>query len=208
MIHVKISSSSSFRRCAPYWSCLLFSGCMPQQTYSLPCCSSSTLGKQVLGCLSVIVLLNFQCCVSLIRQLQRLCICRMYNNVYTFSYQFKGSEVFLQTNTQYIILGLWLWVFEVCLEATDITRCRFLPQWGSARPLLSSCLFLVCFAFSKSNARSAGFRSGDAFGLRRAVHFFALKSLGLLWQHVWVSLYLHFEALSYVFWSIWLNLSR
>ncbi len=84
---------------------------------------------------------------------------------------------------------------------------------ASAATVFSSCLFLghfpFSFVFSKWNACSIGFRSGDWLGHCITVHFFPFKKLfGCFCSMLWVIVHLHCEAPSNEFWSIWLNMSR
>ena len=79
----------------------------------------------------------------------------------------------------------------------------------SSVPACSWGIFPFSFVFSKWNACSSGFRSGDWLGHCIIFHFFALKnSLVAFAVCLRVIVHLHCEVPSNEFWSIWLNMSR
>ena len=116
--------------------------------------------------------------------------CRNYNSFYMCLPLFKGPNVMGQTNNHkstfhFLILGCKSFAFNYSLKSgmhRHHQTLGFIP--GDALPGLycnfSSCLFLghfpFSFVFSKWNACSIGFRSGEWLGHCITFHFFALKN--------------------------------
>ena len=150
--------------------------------------------------------------------------CRNYNSFYMCLPLFKGPKVLGQTNNHksnfhFLILGCKSFAVNYSLKSgtyrhhqTLVSSLGMLCQ-ASTATVFSSCLFLGHFpfslVFSKWNACSIGFRSGDWLGHCITFHFFAFKKVfGCFRSMLRVIVHLHCEAPSNEFLIIWLNMSR
>ncbi len=121
-----------------------------------------------------------------------------------------------KSNFHFLILGCKSFAVNYSLKSgmhrhhqTLVSSLVMLCQ-ASTATVFSSCLFLghfpFSFVFSKWNACSIGFRSGDWLGHCITVHFLSLQKLfGCFCSMLWVIVHLHCEAPSNEFWSIWLE---
>ena len=154
--------------------------------------------------------------------------CRNYNSLYMCLPPFKGQKVMGQTNNHksnfhFLILGCKSFAVNYSQKSgmhRHHQMLGFIP--GDALPhcstatVFSSCLFLghfpFSFVFSKWDACSIGFRSGDWLGQCITFHFFALKNSLVAFAVCFGSLSICIcpscEVPSNEFWSIWLNMSR